>query len=86
MNFFLIIEYFYSESIGETEFFIYLIFKLLVEESSMQRKSDLSMAQEKLKMKECLAEQARRKGMESTYSNYREDIDILKEEIQQLKV
>jgi len=26
MNFFLIIEYFYSESIGETEFFMYLNF------------------------------------------------------------
>jgi len=52
----------------------------------MQRKSELAMAQEKLKMKECLAEQARQKGMESTYSNYKEDIDVLKEEIQHMKV
>jgi len=63
-----------------------LFLKLPVEESSMQRKSELAMAQEKLKMKECLAEQARQKGMESTYSNYKEDIDVLKEEIQHMKV
>jgi len=67
-------------------FLCILISKLPVEESSMQRKSELAMAQEKLKMKECLAEQARQKGMESTYSNYKEDIDVLKEEIQHMKV
>ncbi len=67
--------------------FLYILFfKLAVEESSMQRKNELTMAQEKLKMKECLAEQARQKGMKSTYSNYREDIDALKEEIQLMKV
>ena len=51
----------------------------------MQRKSDLVLAQEKLKMKEGLAEQARKKGMESTYTNYVEDIEGLKEEIKKLK-
>ncbi len=51
----------------------------------MQRKSELDLAEEKLKMKECLAEQAKKKGMESTYSNYVEDIEDLRKRIQTLK-
>lgn len=52
----------------------------------MQRKSELQLAQEQLKMKECLADKARQKGMECTYNNYKEDIEVLKEEIEHMKV
>ncbi len=52
----------------------------------MQQKSELVLAQEKLKMKECLAQQAKKNGMESTYSNYVEDIRDLKKEIKKLEV
>ena len=44
----------------------------------------LAKAQQELKMKESLAAQAKSKGMESTYSNYMEDIAELKNEIARL--
>ncbi len=52
----------------------------------MQQKSELLLVQERLKMKECLAQQAKKKGMECTYTNYVEDIKDLRKEIKKLEV
>jgi type VI protein secretion system component VasF len=51
----------------------------------MLRNRELVKAEQKLKVKESLAKQAKSRGMESTYNNYIEDIAELKSFIKRLR-